>query len=54
MDNGCCLERAVLITWLQVKRMIGQNDSRLKKNQQKAEIEGKKAEKTEITREMFV
>lgn len=37
----------------QVKRLIGQNDSRLKKNQAKGEIESKKAEKgAEIVREV--
>jgi len=37
----------------QVKRILGQNDARLKKNAQKGEIEGKKAEKgSEIVREM--
>jgi U3 small nucleolar RNA-associated protein 24 len=33
--------------------MIGQNDARLKKNKDKGEIEGKKAEKgTEVVREV--
>ena len=37
----------------QVKRMIGQNDARLKKNQQKGEIEAKKKDKgSELIREM--
>ena len=37
----------------QVKRIIGQNDARLKKNKDKGEIDGKKAEKgTEIVREV--
>ncbi|KAL6716257.1 rRNA-processing protein fcf1 [Lecanora helva] len=37
-----------------VKRMIGQRDSRLKKNQNKGEEEGKRKEKNEIVREMYV
>jgi U3 small nucleolar RNA-associated protein 24 len=38
---------------LQVKRLIGQNDARLKKNIAKGEIESKKAEKgSEIVREV--
>lgn len=41
------------LTTLQVKRIIGQNDARLKKNQDKGEVEGKKKEKgDEIVREM--
>ena len=37
----------------QVKRIIGQNDARLKKNKNKGEIEGKKAEKAaEVVREV--
>jgi U3 small nucleolar RNA-associated protein 24 len=37
----------------QVKRLIGQNDARLKKNQNKGEEESKKKEKgTEIIREV--
>jgi U3 small nucleolar RNA-associated protein 24 len=36
-----------------VKRIIGQNDARLKKNKDKGEIEGRKAENgTEIVREV--
>lgn len=37
-----------------VKRIIGQRDARLKQNQQKAELEAKKAKKDEIVREMYV
>jgi U3 small nucleolar RNA-associated protein 24 len=39
----------------QVKRIIGQNDARLKKNQAKGEIESKKKEKgAEIVREVYI
>ena len=38
-----------------VKRIIGQNDARLKKNQAKAEEEAKKKDKTsEVVREVCV
>jgi hypothetical protein len=44
-----------VLTPPQVKRIIGQNDARLKKNQNKGEIEGKKAEKgTDVVREVYV
>jgi hypothetical protein len=37
-----------------VKRIIGQNDARLKKNQGKAEVEAKKADKaSEVVREVY-
>ena len=36
----------------QTKRMIGQRDARLKKNQLKAEIIGKKPKGDEVVREM--
>lgn len=35
-----------------VKRIIGQKDARLKKNQQKAEIESKKKRDDEVIREV--
>lgn len=39
---------------LQVKRIIGQRDARLKKNQDKAVIQSKRKSKDEIVREMSV
>lgn len=39
---------------LQVKRIIGQRDARLKKNQDKAVIESKRKSKDELVREMSV
>ena len=38
---------------LQVKRIIGQRDARLKKNQDKAVIESKRKSKDELVREMY-
>lgn len=38
----------------QVKRIIGQRDARLKKNQLKDEIEAQKKEKDDVIREMYV
>ena len=40
--------------FLQVKRIIGQRDARLKKNQDKAVIESKRKSKDELVREMSV
>lgn len=37
----------------QVKRIIGQRDARLKKNQEKGEVEAKKKEKDDVIREMY-
>lgn len=37
-----------------VKRVIGKRDARLKENQQKQAAEVKKADKTELVREMYV
>lgn len=37
-----------------VKRIIGQKDARLKKNQQKAEIESQKKNDDEVIREVYV
>ena len=39
---------------LQVKRIIGQRDARLKKNQDKAVIQSKRKSKDELVREMSV
>lgn len=39
---------------VQVKRIIGQRDARLKKNQDKAVIESKRKSKDELVREMSV
>ena len=39
---------------LQVKRIIGQRDARLKKNQDKAVVESKRKSKDELVREMSV
>jgi U3 small nucleolar RNA-associated protein 24 len=40
---------------MQVKRIIGQRDARLKKNQEKGEIENKKKSTgNEVVREMYV
>lgn len=39
---------------LQVKRIIGQRDARLKKNQDKAVVESKRRSKDELVREMSV
>lgn len=36
-----------------VKRIIGQRDARLKKNQNKAEIESKKQKEDEVIREVY-
>lgn len=36
-----------------VKRIIGQRDARLKKNQNKAEIESKKKKDDEVIREVY-
>jgi U3 small nucleolar RNA-associated protein 24 len=39
----------------QVKRVIGQNDARLKKNQAKGELESKKKEKgADVVREVYI
>lgn len=53
---GClsCIQRSRLKNSLQVKRVIGQRDARLKKNQDKAVIESKRKPKDEIVREMSV
>lgn len=37
-----------------VKRIIGQRDARLKKNQQKAETESQKKKDDEVIREVYV
>lgn len=42
------------LEFIQVKRIIGQRDARLKKNQDKAVIESKRKSKDELVREMFV
>ena len=39
---------------IQVKRIIGQRDARLKKNQDKAVIQSKRKSKDELVREMSV
>jgi len=38
----------------QVKRIISQRDARLKKNQEKGEIQSKKKEKDDVIREVYV
>lgn len=52
---GVLYPRYILISYLQVKRIIGQNDARLKKNQEKGEEGAKKADKgSEVVREVYV
>ena len=43
-----------LLNSLQVKRIIGQRDARLKKNQDKAVLQSKRKSKDELVREMSV
>ena len=43
-----------LLSFLQVKRIIGQRDARLKKNQDKAVVQSKRKSKDELVREMSV
>lgn len=52
-DYPCCTD---ILTWksIQVKRIIGQRDARLKKNQDKAVIESKRKSKDDLVREMSV
>lgn len=49
-----CLTKVATQNFIQVKRIIGQKDARLKKNQDKAVIESKRKSKDELVREMFV
>lgn len=52
VSDSLCIGEIPAQTSLQVKRIIGQRDARLKKNQDKAVIESKRKSKDEIVREM--
>lgn len=49
-----CIAKIPTENSVQVKRIIGQRDARLKKNQDKAVIESKRKSKDELVREMCV